>query len=65
MQRNKLQPMSIEVFYNKIDAAGKALENGDTITQENLREEIKTWKKVTKPGAVRRNHVSVRVTGGN
>lgn len=40
-----LEPMPLETFYARIEASEKALERGETITQDDLREEIKTWKK--------------------
>lgn len=40
-----LEPMSLESFYERIEASDQALQKGDVITQDKLREEIKTWKK--------------------
>ena len=40
-----LEPMSLKTFYSRIEDSEAALERGDIITQNELREEIKTWKK--------------------
>ncbi len=40
-----LPPMSLESFYEKIEESERAAERGDFITQEELREEVRTWKK--------------------
>jgi len=40
-----LEPMSLETFYSRIEDSEEALERGDVITQNELREEIKTWEK--------------------
>ncbi|UCH95211.1 MAG: hypothetical protein JSV88_33890 [Candidatus Aminicenantes bacterium] len=40
-----LEPMSLETFYSRIEDSEEALERGDIITQNELREEIKRWKK--------------------
>jgi hypothetical protein len=40
-----LEPMPLKSFYARIEASEKALERGETITQDDLREETKTWKK--------------------
>jgi len=36
-------PMSLDDFHARIEASEKAYERGETITQDELREEIKTW----------------------
>ena len=44
-QAEAVEPMTLEAFYKRIEESEKALQRGEIITQENLREEIKTWKK--------------------
>lgn len=36
--------MPLDTFYARIEESEKALERGEIITQDDLREEIKTWK---------------------
>ena len=46
-QRHKenMEPMPLETFYARIEESEEALERGEIITQDDLREEIETWKK--------------------
>ena len=44
-QEENLGPMSLETFYRRIEESEEALQRGEVITQDELREEIKTWKK--------------------
>lgn len=44
-QEEDLEPMSIETFYSRIEESEQALQRGEVITQDELREEIKTWEK--------------------
>ena len=44
-QEEDLKPMSIETFYSRIEESEQALQRGEVITQDELREEIKTWEK--------------------
>ncbi len=37
-----LEPMTLESFYARVEESEKALERGEIITQDDLREEIKT-----------------------
>ena len=41
----KISPMSLDTFYNKIESSDKALKNGQVISQNDLRKEIKLWAK--------------------
>ncbi len=45
-QADNVAPMSIDTFYQKIDESQKAFERGDVISQDQLRNEIKTWQKL-------------------
>lgn len=47
-QEKDLKPMSIETFYSRIEESEQALQRGEVITQDELREEIKTWETETK-----------------
>jgi hypothetical protein len=40
-----LEPMSLETFYARIEESEKAMNRGEIITQDELKEEVKTWKK--------------------
>ena len=40
-----LEPMSLETFYARIEESEKAMNRGEIITQDDLKEEVKTWKK--------------------
>jgi len=40
-----IEPMPLDTFYALIEESEKSLERGEIITQDDLREEIKTWKK--------------------
>lgn len=40
-----LEPMSLETFYARIEESEKAMDRGEIITQDELKEEVKTWKK--------------------
>ena len=40
-----IEPMSLDTFYGRIEESENALQKGEVITQEKLREEIKTWEK--------------------
>jgi hypothetical protein len=44
-QAEAVEPMTLEAFHKRIEESEKALQRGEIITQEGLREEIKTWKK--------------------
>jgi transcriptional regulator of NAD metabolism len=44
-QEEDLKPMSLETFYSRIEESEQALQRGEVITQDELREEIKTWEK--------------------
>lgn len=44
-EEEKFKPMPLDAFYARIEESDKALERGEIITQDDLREEIKTWKK--------------------
>ncbi|MCP5106474.1 MAG: hypothetical protein GY950_24025 [bacterium] len=44
-EEEKFKPMPLDTFYARIEESEKALERGEIITQDDLREEIKTWKK--------------------
>jgi hypothetical protein len=44
-QEEDLKPMSIETFYSRIEESEQALQRGEVITQDELREEIKAWEK--------------------
>jgi hypothetical protein len=44
-EEEDLKPMSIETFYSRIEESEQALRRGEVITQDELREEIKTWEK--------------------
>lgn len=44
-EEEDLEPMSIETFYSRIEESEQALQRGEVITQDELREEIKTWQK--------------------
>ncbi|MCP4150854.1 MAG: hypothetical protein GY757_24115 [bacterium] len=49
LNRNKesqIHPMSLNQFHARIEESEKALEKGDTITQDELREEVKTWRTI-------------------
>jgi len=39
----KLEPMSLEKFYRKIDAAEKAIKTNELTDQDDLKKEIKNW----------------------
>ena len=39
------EPMDIDTFFSKIDEAEKAFEQGKTISQNELRKEIKHWRR--------------------
>jgi hypothetical protein len=43
--KSSLEPIDLETFFAKIDASEKAFEQGKTITQNKLKEEIKNWRK--------------------
>ncbi|MCP5053703.1 MAG: hypothetical protein GY940_41440 [bacterium] len=44
-REEQMQPMSLDEFYAKIDESEKAYERGEFTTQDELREEINTWRK--------------------
>ena len=44
-QEEDLKPMSIETFYSRIEESEQALQRGEVITQDELREEINRWEK--------------------
>jgi hypothetical protein len=39
----EMKPMSLETFYAKIAASEKAMEEGDYMSQVELKKEVKTW----------------------
>lgn len=41
----KTTPISLKEFYAKIDASEKAYKEGKTISSEQLRKEIKLWRR--------------------
>ena len=41
----KTTPISLEEFYARIDASEKAVQEGKMISGEQLRKEIKEWKR--------------------
>jgi hypothetical protein len=43
-KEKRLEPMSLDDFYGRIEKSDKAFQNGDIITQDELREEIKRWR---------------------
>lgn len=45
-QVENVVPMDLDTFYNKIEESEKAFERGDIISQDQLKEEIKTWQKL-------------------
>lgn len=44
-EETELKPMSLETFYAKIAASEKDFEEGRTMSQEDLKEEVKKWRK--------------------
>ncbi len=40
--KDKIQPMTLERFYAKIDASVEAYENGNVISHDDLKKEVKT-----------------------
>jgi hypothetical protein len=43
--KSSVEPMDLETFFGKIDESEKAYEQGKTISQNNLRKEIKNWRR--------------------
>lgn len=44
-QVENVRPMDLDTFYGRIEESEEALQRGEVITQNELKEEIKTWKK--------------------
>jgi hypothetical protein len=44
-EKEDIEPMSLESFYDRIEESEEALQRGDIITQDELRKEVGTWKK--------------------
>ena len=43
--KSNVEPMDLETFFAKIDESEKAFEQGKTISQQELRKEIKSWRR--------------------
>jgi len=39
------EPMDIDTFFSKIEEAEQAFEHGKTVSQNELRKEVKRWRK--------------------
>ena len=43
--KSSVEPMDIETFFSKIDQSEKSFEQGKITSQDELRKEIKHWRK--------------------